>query len=182
MKPSPEHSMPAKLFLVLSLATITAADPAASEPQIHYAPAENLEKIDVALIQRARRGIDLAAYTLTDVAVIEALAAGARRGAIIRILLYEGQIYDRPGSRPTLALGTLRETPGVEIRVKPESQPPMHLKAYQVDGKWLRTGSANFSASGLKQQDNDLVILDSPEAIHSFQETFEALWRAQRDR
>ena len=27
----------------------------------------------------------------------------------------------------------------------------MHLKSYQIDGKLLRTGAANFSASGLKR-------------------------------
>jgi len=31
----------------------------------------------------------------------------------------------------------------------------MHLKSYQIDGRLLRTGAANFSASGLKRQDND---------------------------
>jgi hypothetical protein len=33
----------------------------------------------------------------------------------------------------------------------------MHLRSYQVDGRTLRTGAANFSASGLKRQDNDLT-------------------------
>jgi hypothetical protein len=38
---------------------------------IHYAPAENLEKIDVALIDSARQEIDFAAYVLTDWPVIQ---------------------------------------------------------------------------------------------------------------
>jgi len=49
------------LFLT-SLASPCCADPA---PVIHYAPAENLEHIDVALIDRAEHEIDLAAYVLT---------------------------------------------------------------------------------------------------------------------
>jgi hypothetical protein len=42
--------------------------PCAAEiaPAIHYAPAENLEHIDVGLIDGAQREIDLAAYVLTD--------------------------------------------------------------------------------------------------------------------
>jgi phosphatidylserine/phosphatidylglycerophosphate/cardiolipin synthase-like enzyme len=147
-----------------------------AEPRIHFAPFENLERIDVALIRRARSSIDLAAYVLTDVAVIEALAERARSGVALRILLYAGQIYDRPGSRPATALRDLQATSGVEIRVKPEDEPLMHLKAYQVDGRWLRTGSANFTASGLKHQDNDLVILDTPSALTAFQDVFETLW------
>jgi phosphatidylserine/phosphatidylglycerophosphate/cardiolipin synthase-like enzyme len=40
----------------------------------------------------------------------------------------------------------------------------MHLKRYQIDGRTLRTGAANFSASGLKRQDNDLVVVESAAA------------------
>jgi NAD(P)-dependent dehydrogenase (short-subunit alcohol dehydrogenase family) len=44
-----------------------------------YAPGEDLERIDVALIDEAMKQIDMAAYVLTDSAVIEALRAAARR-------------------------------------------------------------------------------------------------------
>ena len=33
----------------------------------------------------------------------------------------------------------------------------MRLKSYQIDRRLLRTGAVNFSASGLKRQDNDLI-------------------------
>jgi phosphatidylserine/phosphatidylglycerophosphate/cardiolipin synthase-like enzyme len=46
------------------------ADPA---PVIHYAPIENLEHVDVALFDRAEHEIDMAAYVLTDWAVMQAL-------------------------------------------------------------------------------------------------------------
>jgi hypothetical protein len=54
-------SIAAILFLA-SLAPCR-ADPA---PVIHYAPGENLEHVDVALIDRAEHEIDMAAYVLTD--------------------------------------------------------------------------------------------------------------------
>jgi phosphatidylserine/phosphatidylglycerophosphate/cardiolipin synthase-like enzyme len=47
---------------------------------------------------------------------------------------------------------TMVETPGVEIRIKHKARDPMHLKTYQIDGKLLRTGAANFSASGAPGQ------------------------------
>jgi hypothetical protein len=37
-----------------------------------------------------------------------------------------------------------------------------------------RTGAANFSASGLKRQDNDLIVIESAEAAAAFKHTFEA--------
>ena len=52
---------------------------------------------------------------------------------------------------------------------------PMHLKSYQIDGRWLRTGAANFSASGLKRQDNDLIMIESAEAAAArFKHNFDA--------
>src|ERR1700758_5178477 len=47
----------------VAVGTLSRADPA---PTVHYAPAENLEHIDVGLIDTAKREIDLAAYVLTD--------------------------------------------------------------------------------------------------------------------
>jgi hypothetical protein len=36
----------------------------------------------------------------------------------------------------------------------------MHLKSCQIDGRLLRMGAANFSASCLKRQDNDLIVIE----------------------
>jgi phosphatidylserine/phosphatidylglycerophosphate/cardiolipin synthase-like enzyme len=61
----------------VAIGTVSRADPAAT---VHYAPAENLEHVDVALIDSAQREIDLAAYVLTDWPFIQALTRAADRG------------------------------------------------------------------------------------------------------
>jgi phosphatidylserine/phosphatidylglycerophosphate/cardiolipin synthase-like enzyme len=140
--------------------------------EIHYAPAENLERIDVALIDSARHEIDMAAYILTDWAVIHALTRAADRGIKVRIYLDPTQLaYDEV--QPPFK--DLADTPGVEMRLK-NGESYMHLKAFEVDGKVLRSGAANFSASGLKQQDNDLIVINSPEAAGAFERDFEAMF------
>jgi phosphatidylserine/phosphatidylglycerophosphate/cardiolipin synthase-like enzyme len=68
---------------------------------------------------------------------------------------------------------TSAETPGVEVRIKRVKGAPMHLKSYQIDGRMLRTGAANFSASGLKRQDNDLIVIETAEAAAAFKHNFE---------
>jgi len=50
----------------------------------------------------------------------------------------------------------------------------MHLKRYQIDGRTLRTGAANFSASGRKRQDNDLIVIESAAAATAFRRAFDA--------
>ena len=51
--------------------------------EVHYAPGEDLERIDVALIDGAAKQIDMAAYVLTDRAVVQALRRAAARGASV---------------------------------------------------------------------------------------------------
>jgi phosphatidylserine/phosphatidylglycerophosphate/cardiolipin synthase-like enzyme len=147
--------------LIVAAALLALSLPGRADPAIHYAPAENLEHIDVALIDAAKREIDLAAYVLTDWPVMQALTRAADRGVKVRIYLDGTQLAER---EPARVFQDLAVTPGIEIRTKRDQGAPMHLKSYEIDGRLLRTGGANFSASGLKRQDNDLIVGFAPEA------------------
>jgi phosphatidylserine/phosphatidylglycerophosphate/cardiolipin synthase-like enzyme len=50
----------------------------------------------------------------------------------------------------------------------------LHLKSYHVDGRFLRTGAANFSASGLEHEDHDLIVIEDAQAAANFKHAFEA--------
>ena len=89
----------------------------------------------------------------------------------MRIYLDAAQLAEREPAKP---FRDLAETPSVDIRTKRDHGNPMHLKSYQIDGRLLRTGAANFSASGLKRQDNDLIVIESPEASRVFTRAFKA--------
>jgi phosphatidylserine/phosphatidylglycerophosphate/cardiolipin synthase-like enzyme len=143
--------------------------------EIHYAPVADLERIDLALLRQATRSLDIAAYLFVDQALIEALADAARRGVRVRLYLDGGQEASREGFGGR-ARG-LRGIDRIELRVKPPGGEIMHLKSYVVDGKVLRSGSANFTYSGLKREDDDLVVIRDPAAIAAFAESFEAMWR-----
>lgn len=149
-----------------------------SEAQIHYAPRENLENIDVREIGRAQLSIDIAAYVLSDSRVIEALIDAAERGVVIRLYLDKSQFAEHGPTRGGLVEALLAH-PNVAARVKGEGV-LMHLKAYAVDGVVLRTGSGNFSRSGLEAQDNDAIFVTDPAVVDAFESDFERMWaRAQ---
>ena len=170
MIPSP---VPVALALLAAFA-VGALRAHAGEPfEQHFAPAEDLEAIDVGLIGEAGEALDVAAYVLTDLSVIDALTLAAQRG--VRVRIYRGHL-DRPdGAAAATALGALTAA-GAEIRVRPAGAPLMHLKAYCVDGHLLRFGAANFSHSGLTEQANDLDILRGPGVCASFEAAFERMW------
>ena len=70
-------------------------------------------------------------------------------------------------------LGDLADT----VRIKRDG-PFMHLKSYEIDGATLRTGSANFPASGENAQDNDLIVIcDGGGSADAFEAHFERTWR-----
>jgi phosphatidylserine/phosphatidylglycerophosphate/cardiolipin synthase-like enzyme len=140
----------------------------------HFAPLENLEAIDVALINEAGYTIDLAAYVLTDVPVINALTDAAQRG--VRIRIFRQFDPSDPSPRVAAALNALLAA-GAQQRFKEPGSPLMHLKAYCVDGGAFRFGAANFSPSGLKRQDNDLDIRRGPDVCDAFELDFDRIWR-----
>jgi phosphatidylserine/phosphatidylglycerophosphate/cardiolipin synthase-like enzyme len=143
--------------------------------EIRYAPASDLERIDLTLLRQASRSIEIAAYLITDIALIEALADAAGRGVRVRLYLDGEQEASGPGFAGRIR--GLRGAERIEVRLKPPRTEIMHLKSYCVDGRVLRTGSANFTVWGLKREDDDLVVIRDQAAITAFEESFEAMWR-----
>jgi phosphatidylserine/phosphatidylglycerophosphate/cardiolipin synthase-like enzyme len=82
---------------------------------------------------------------------------------------------DVPDQSTEAVIARLAATPNVEVRIK-HSRVLMHLKSYAVDGQTLRSGSANFSASALKHQDNDLVLTHDAASVKRFELDFNQLW------
>jgi phosphatidylserine/phosphatidylglycerophosphate/cardiolipin synthase-like enzyme len=87
--------------------------------------------------------------------------------------LFEEQDMSDAGSEAVIQ--RLAATPNIEVRIK-HSRVLMHLKSYAVDGRTLRSGSANFSPSALKRQDNDLLLTRDAATVRRFELDFNQLW------
>jgi len=119
--------------------------------------AENLERLDNEAIRGARQSLDIAMYSFTDILLAEAVREAGRRGVRVRIYR-DGEEYEREQAQSRShrsATQALRGDANIRVRVKPPSRDYMHLKQLCVDGRLLRTGSANGFPSGEKQQDNE---------------------------
>lgn len=143
--------------------------------RILYTPSPEALRADPDLIGQAKHKVDMAAYVLTDRTIIAALAAAGRRGVKVRIYL-DRAFTTRGQSKSEDAFADLAATPNVTLRFKSREAGMMHLKSYSVDDRLLRTGSANFSYSGGRFQDNDVVIFDSPAQAAVFGALFEKMW------
>ncbi len=156
-------------------------DAAAGEPGdgqyvVFYSPSHNLEREDARVIRSAKHSIDAALYSATDWELCGALADAAKRGVKVRVYRDRDQFTEeaeRAHGRMTCVERLVGG--GVVVKVKAD-RVLMHLKSYAGDGKLLRTGSANVSPSGEKQQDNDVVFLTSTAAAKGFEAEFATLW------
>lgn len=150
----------------------------------HFSPAENLEQLDVGRLEEARATIDIAMYAFTDEYLASRLRAVAARGVRVRLYRdrsqYEQEQRNAADHNGASATDQLRGQPNIEVRIKADrGRNIMHLKAYLVDGKLLRDGSANWSPSGLKSQDNNAHFTTDPAQVRAFQQDFDAMWRRE---
>ena len=145
----------------------------------HYSPAENLEQFDRAEIDAARQSLDIAMYAFTDRYLAEAILQAAQRGVQVRLYRDHGQYDDEQGRRDSTT-AMLQGQANIHIRVK-HPRELMHLKAFCVDGTVLRDGSANWSPSGMKRQDNNAHFTTDPRQVQVFRQTFESMWSREND-
>ena len=145
----------------------------------HFSPEENLEQLDLAQIDNARRSLDIAMYAFTDRYLAEAVLRAAHRGVQVRLYRDHSEYEDEEhnvGRRDGSSTSSMfRGERNIQVRVK-RNRELMHMKTYCVDGALLRDGSANWSPSGLKRQDNNARFTSDDRQVRNFENAFEGMW------
>jgi phosphatidylserine/phosphatidylglycerophosphate/cardiolipin synthase-like enzyme len=157
---------------------VSGAEPGPQPAEEHFSPAENLEQLDIARIRQAQHTLDIAMYAFTDKFLAEAIIERARAGVQVRIYRDRSQFEQEEGRSNSKRESTTAQFDGeknIHVKVK-NSRELMHLKAYLIDQQVLREGSANWSPTGLKRQDNNAHFCTDPQQIKVFQGTFEEMW------
>ena len=138
-----------------------------------YSPRSDLERSEMEMLGRAKISIDIAMYSFTDRELAEELGRLSRSGVRVRVYR-DGEQYEQETQHGLSATEILLAA-GVQVKVK-ASRDLMHLKSYAIDGALLRTGSANWSPTGLKRQDNDLQYVVDPVLARQFEARFSEIW------
>jgi hypothetical protein len=140
----------------------------------YYAPNEDLEAIDSNQIEQSRCDhLNIAMYSFTDWKLAEAVIGFANRGHLVRIYRDREQ-YQEEMKRNSRVIAMFQGNRNIQIRVK-ASMVLMHIKSWSDGCSW-RDGSANWSPSGEKQQDNSLTLTIDPKAVSNFETKFNEIW------
>jgi len=164
----------------LSVTTGSANASSGAQGEERFSPWDDIEQLDVTELRQAKLAVDVAMYSFTDRRLADALNEIALRGVKIRI--YRDQTEYQQEERNALRFHELSTTQmfhgraNIQVRVKrgPE-RVLMHLKSFAVDGRLIRDGSANWSLSALRQDNNAHYAID-PRDISRFEKAFEAMW------
>lgn len=137
-----------------------------------FSPEDDLEKAIVEEIGKATNSIYIMAFALTDRAMFDALKQRVAAGVKVFVLL------DLTLSRQGSSLKQPLRDAGATVRIS-SNNGRMHHKVLVIDENVVITGSANFSASALDTNDENIVIFACPPLARAFTREFTRCWRAQ---
>lgn len=129
----------------------------------------------VSLINRAKKSVDAYCFVFSSKEIAEAMIAAHKRGVKVRVLFDNS--FSSPGSTARWKYVPFKELAKAEIEVKYDDEDAkIHHKVIVVDGTEVLTGSFNLSNNAAKSNDENIVIISSPEIAGRYQAEFERLW------
>jgi len=127
------------------------------------------------LIASARHSVQMTMYELADTTAEQALAADARRGVAVSVIL-DGNSYDRSLNTP--AFGYLASH-GVAVHWAPREFDLTHEKAIVVDDTTAAVMTLNLESRYYSSTRDFAVIDTQPADVRAIAATFAADWAAR---
>jgi phosphatidylserine/phosphatidylglycerophosphate/cardiolipin synthase-like enzyme len=165
-------------YFVLGMACVLAfshiasgAERVSADVVVFFSPRGGANDALVDEIDKAKKTIDVSAYSFTNASIEQALARAVKRGVKVRMIVDDEQ----ENVRGTLV--PLAKKHGIEVKIDRRSG-KAHIKSMVIDLKVWETGSFNYSASAELINREEMVIVYSPELARTVTANFEANWKA----
>jgi len=137
--------------------------------QIYFSPEDKVMDRMIPLVASAQSSIRFMAFSFTDYDLAKAMIDRAAEG------VDTAGIYEKTGS----------ETEGSEMKtfycanvpVRQDGNPRfLHDKVIILDNHIVISGSFNFSSNATQNNDENVIIIDSPEIAGLYMQEFDRLW------
>ncbi len=140
---------------------------------------EKAEAPVLELIKNATKSIDMSMYLLSNQSVIDALAAAAKRGIQVRLILDRNPFNPETPHEPlqtnqNAAKALIKE--GVRVGWSDPAFRFNHSKYFLVDRSVALVSTANFTNHGLNMNRELLVSVKSPSDVAELVKTFNGDW------
>ncbi|MDQ2691002.1 MAG: phosphatidylserine/phosphatidylglycerophosphate/cardiolipin synthase family protein [Chloroflexota bacterium] len=128
-------------------------------------------------INAAQTSIHIASFEFDLTPVAEALIAARERGVDVRWVTDDEhglEADEDPGHGQFAML----QDAGIEVRSDDRSA-LMHNKFWIFDGQIVWTGSTNITQNGIFKQDNNVLVIQSPDLAAIYEREFQEMWDGQ---
>lgn len=142
--------------------------------QVYFSPEDDVLNRIIPMVGNAQSSIRFMAFSFTDYPLAKTMIDRFAAGVSV------AGVYEKTGS----------ETEGAELRtffcarvpVRQDGNPRfLHHKVIVVDQRLVISGSFNFSNNATDNNDENVIILDSPEIAALFLQEFDRVWSIATD-
>lgn len=138
--------------------------------RVIFSPKGGTSKELARLIKAAKTDILVAAYAFSSKYLGQALSAALKRGIKIQVLL------DGDNARKSYSIDEWLVGEGIDVRFIEIKRGSLHHKFMLIDGKFLITGSYNFTNESEFRNHEAAIFTNHKGLIQSFATEFERLW------
>jgi phosphatidylserine/phosphatidylglycerophosphate/cardiolipin synthase-like enzyme len=128
-------------------------------------------------INAAQKSIHIASFEFDLTPVAQALIAAKQRGVDVRWVT-DDESGLQADEEPDRGQFKMLQDAGIEVRSDSRSA-LMHNKFWIFDGETAWTGSTNITESGVFQQNNNTIVIHSPEVAAIYEREFEEMWNGK---
>lgn len=182
---SPEGVVPTNTPLILDPSTVTLAggwwDVYFTDPVNLRDPnviAGSVEEKLIRFIDAAQISIHIASFEFDLDNVARALIAAKARGVDVRWVT-DNEHGLGADAQPGRGQFAMLQSAGIEVRDDLGRSAFMHNKFWIFDRQIVWTGSTNITRNGIYDQNNNVLVIRSPELAEIYEREFDEMWNGQ---
>jgi phosphatidylserine/phosphatidylglycerophosphate/cardiolipin synthase-like enzyme len=142
-----------------------------TQVEVYFSPDDGTINRLLELVQGARESVLFLAYSFTDDDLAQAVLDRADQDVLVRGVFDESQALGNIGGEYTHLLEN-----GIDVRLDGNPR-GMHHKVILIDDRIVISGSYNFSNNAKTRNDENTLIIHSPEMAALYRQEFERVWR-----
>lgn len=123
------------------------------------------------LIAKAETRIHVAAFFLTAKYLTADLIAAHQRGVDVRVII------DATSAKNEYSKHEILREAGIPVKIENWGG-KMHMKAASIDDQYLVLGSMNWTSAGEWANDENTLLINSPELTRQFDTYYEDIWQS----
>ncbi len=132
-----------------------------------------VEQLLLDLLRRSQQTLDVAIYDIDLESVTDALVQAAERGVRVRMVVESEQMRSQQATKKAAVEKLLGA--GIPL-VADRPNGLMHNKFTVADGRWVQTGSWNYTFSETYRNNNNAIVIESQELAANYTAEFEKMF------